>query len=232
MTELQHFDRRFVAERLPRDIRNLLKIYAGQLYVGGGFIRAVIGREEVNDIDLFGADPEAVANIAGALQALRPGSKQHISQNAITLLTPDRLPVQFITRWTFRDADALIKSFDFTVCQAVLWRRSNGTWVTRIGDRFYIDLAGKRLFYTSPVRAEDVGGSLLRVLKYVRRGYSIQVDSLGRVIARLASQVRGEPDEAKAGLVFSGLLREVDPLLVIDGLEVVDDHMSEEAQNA
>lgn len=229
MHQLENFDRRFVAERLPRDIRDLLKTYPGQLYLGGGFIREVVGNGTVNDIDLFGRDPKQLGLIAGALQALRPGSKMHTSDNAMTLLTPDRLPVQFITRWTFQRPEDLVKSFDFTVCQAALWRDFRGDWHTCVGSRFYIDLAAKRLHYTSPVRDEEAGGSMLRVIKFVRRGYTIQVDSLGRVIARLATKVRGEPIEYDAGVILAGLLREVDPLYVIDGLEVIDDHGSAEA---
>lgn len=224
MNELQHFDKRFVAERLPRDVRELLKTHGGRLFLGGGFIRAVIGQEEVGDIDLFGPDKETMRNIAAGLCAQRPGSRLHETDNAITLLTPERMPVQFITRWTFNDPRALIDSFDFTVCQAAVWRRPNGDWRTAIGERFYIDLAGKRLFYTSPKREEEPGGSMLRVIKYVRRGYTIQVDSLGRVIARLAAKVKGDQGEEYNGMVLAGLLRDVDPRLVVDGLEVVNDH--------
>lgn len=226
MLNLTHFDRRHVAERLPRDIRDLLKTYAGALCVGGGFLRAVIGRETVNDIDLFGRDAAQMEQIAGALAALRSGSRIHKSKNAITLLAPDRTPVQFITRWTFDSVADLVNSFDFTVCQAVLWRSRNGEWNSRCGDRFYIDLAGRRLHYTSPVRDEEAGGSLLRVIKYAKRGYSIQVGSLGAVVARLAchKSVSAATNEADAALQLRELLREVDPLFVIDGMEVVDEH--------
>lgn len=233
MQGLQPFDRRFVAERLPRDIRNLLKTYAGHLFVGGGFIRAVVGNEQVNDIDLFGTDAAMLENIARGFQAQRPGSKMHVSKNAITLLTENRMPVQFITRWTFKNPADLVASFDFTVCQAAIWRNSLGEWQSAIGDRFYTDLAGRRLHYTSPKREEEAGGSMLRVLKYVRRGYSIQVGSLGAVIARIAAHpsVAGA-SESDAAADIALLLREVDPLRVIDGLEVIDEHVSAEAEQA
>lgn len=141
--------------------------------------------------------------------------------------------MRFITRWTFDTADALVASFDFTVCQAAIWRtgpQSNAAWASATGKGFYVDLAGRRLVYTSPKREEEAGGSLLRVLKYAKRGYSIQVSSLGAVVARLACAVRHSSlasDEAGAAQVLTGLLREVDPLLVIDGFEVVDDHSPE-----
>ena len=229
-------DLRYVVQRLPKDIRQLLTEHPGKLFVGGGFIRATIAGETPSDIDLFGADKEVLASIADILASRRGNAKQHKTGNAITLLTPDRLPVQFITRWTFDSGLALTQSFDFTVCQAAIWRdgpNANSPWASCIGEQFYVDLAGRRLVYTSPVRDEEAGGSLLRVIKYVKRGYSIQVSSLGKVVSRLAWKVRDSNlarTEEGMGVVLGGLLREVDPLLVIDGFDVVDDHEPAEGE--
>lgn len=225
MTTLADCDLRHVVERLPRDIRDLLTRWALKLFVGGGFVRATVAGEEPSDIDLFGVDKETLKAIAQSLQESRDGSKLHESENAITLLTPNRLPVQFITRWTFATANDLVKSFDFSVCQAAIFRAanmSNAAWVSVCGDRFYIDLAARRLWYTDPVRDEEAGGSMLRVLKYTKRGYSIQVESLGRVIARMTMKKKPEPLPWSAH--FTELLREVDPLRVVDGLELSQEH--------
>lgn len=230
MQALTDNDLRFVLQRLPKDIRQLLTEHAGQLYLGGGFVRATIAGEVPSDIDLFGANKALVDSIATILSSRRPGSRLHRTDNAITLLTPERMPVQFITRWTFESAQALVDSFDFTVCQTAIWRsgnQPNSRWESARGDQFYTDLAGRRLVYTSPVREEEAGGSLLRVIKYVKRGYTIQVSSLGNVVARLAWKVRESKlaqTEEGFGTVLGGLLREVDPLLVIDGFDVVEDH--------
>lgn len=224
-------DLRYVVQRLPRDIRDLLTENHGKLFIGGGFIRATIAGEEPSDIDLFGDDPAFLKTVADLLKTRRAvGTKLHSTKNAITLLTPDRLPVQFITRWTFQNAYDLVRSFDFTVCQAAIWRsgnKVNSEWMSSKGDNFYIDLAGRRLVYTNPVREEEAGGSMLRVLKYVKRGYSIQVSSLGEVIARLADKVdsaRVDGERLTTGKIIGEMLREVDPLLVVDGFDIVDDH--------
>ena len=233
MTKLTDNDLGFVVRRLPRDIRHLLSEHSNKLFVGGGFIRATIAGETPSDIDIFGPDAAFLDSVATILASRREGTKIHKTKNAITLLTPDRLPIQFITRWTFDAADALVASFDFTVCQAAVWRTGNqpyDAWASSIGDGFYVDLAGRRLVYTRPLREEEAGGSMLRVIKYVKRGYSIQVSSLGDVIARLAFKVHDSllaSDEEGFGKVIGGLLREVDPLLVVDGLDVVDDHEPE-----
>lgn len=238
--ELTDTDKHYVAQRIPRDIRELLATHGGRLFVGGGFIRATIAGETPSDIDLFGNDKDWLLSVAHSLVAVRPDARLHKTDNAITVITPNRLPIQFITRWTFGDAAALIASFDFTVCQAAIWRAkgARGRWSSAVGERFYTDLAARRLFYASPVRDEDAGGSMLRVIKYVKRGYSIQVKSLGAVIARLVGSVNeerlspalGDTREKRVAGVLTGLLREVDPLTVIDGFEVVDEHAPAEGE--
>jgi hypothetical protein len=236
-TELTDNDLRYVVTRLPRDVRDLLTQNPNKLFLGGGFIRATIAGETPSDIDLFGPDRDFLDAVASLLASRREGSKVHKSKNAITLLTHDRLPVQFITRWTFNDAASLVASFDFTVCQAAIYRggkgQSNDPWRSATGAGFYVDLAGRHLVYTNPVREEEAGGSMLRVIKYVKRGYTIQVSSLGQVIARLADKVDYSKDlgRVNTGQVIAGMLREVDPLLVVDGLDVVDDHEPEDGND-
>lgn len=230
MNELTNNDLHYVVSRLPSDVRQILTEHAGTLFMGGGFVRATIAGETPSDIDLFGTSPELLNSIATILQSRREGSKLHRTKNAITLLTRDRMPVQFITRWTFDAAEPLVASFDFTVCQAAVWRagnKSSSPWRSCTGDAFYMDLAARRLVYTAPVRDEEAGGSMLRAIKYIKRGYTIQVSSLGGVIARLAAKLRDshmtETEEGTAR-VLSGLLREVDPSLVVDGFDVIDEH--------
>jgi hypothetical protein len=229
-SQLTPNDLRFVMQRTPKDVRELMMLHSGKLFMGGGFIRAIVAGETPNDIDLFGGDAKWLDAVATGLMAQRPGSRLHKTKYAITLITPDRMPIQFITRWTFDDPMQLVASFDFTVCQAAIAAKNGNAWQSVIAANFYIDLAGRRLVYTKPIRNEDAGGSMLRVIKYVKRGYSIQVSSLGAVAARLARGVRGCDgglEESDHGRMIAGLLREVDPLLVVDGLDVVDDHEDE-----
>src|SRR3546814_11338911 len=94
--------------------RELLQKLAGRLFRGGGFSRSVIAGEAVNDVDLFGYDAEWLRKVAEGLSARRTGSRIHKTGNAITLLTPERMTIQFITRWTFPRAADLVASFDFT----------------------------------------------------------------------------------------------------------------------
>lgn len=253
MQALTSSDLNFVLSRCPRDILKLLRINAGKLFLAGGFIRATISGEKLSDIDLFGTTHDDLLRIAKDLTLERKG-RYFETNNAITVLSPPRFPVQFITRWLFAEAEKLVNSFDFTVCQAVIWavkdadatRMVDGKPTTekryrfhsRIADAFYPDLAARRLVYTHPVRDEEAGGSLMRVIKFVKKGYNVQAPSLAGVIARIAMGVDmgavskrrhqgGEhnPDDEKwVTTVVTGLLREVDPLVVVDGVEFLDEH--------
>jgi hypothetical protein len=238
MRALTDSDLKFVVRRIPADVRDLLTDNGGSLFLGGGFIRDTIAGLPVKDVDLLGGDKSSLGPLAHGLAQKREG-RAHKTDNAVTVLAPPRTPVQFITRWTFDDPEACVASFDFTVCQAVIWRNKGiaphlpGEWFSMCADTFYEDLAARRLVYTYPMREEEAGGSLMRVRKFLARDWNIQADSLGGVIARVAQKIewakinredRLPADRERAvAQVVTGLLREVDPLLVVDGLDPIED---------
>ena len=142
-----------------------------------------------------------------------------------------------------------MQSFDFTIARAAIWWASTGTlvdnvaktetpqgvWRSTCDERFYPDLAARRLVYCSPVRIEEAGGSLLRVLKFYQRGYNIPMDSLGAVLARITDSIDFRKIEAGGDLepareeerlakVITGLLREVDPLIDPDHISHLASH--------
>lgn len=253
MTELAWHDLQYALLRAPKNLLAVLKEpeWAGHVFVAGGFIRATVAGEFINDIDLFTRDKEMAQKLARDLVRRQECSKFetltdegadkkiHETDNAFTLRCY-KPAIQIIHRWTFPPhagsafagtsedgATAVAASFDFTVCCAVIWWGVDETegghplddktiwkWRSYCDPRFYSDLAAKRLIYRRPVRVEDAGGSMLRVLKYYQREYRIPIDSLGAIIARVACAVekgaydRGEEQVAK---VITGLLREVDP---------------------
>lgn len=227
MIPLEHEDVLWIARRLPKYVLNAMKRNPGKVFLAGGFIRACIAREEVNDIDLFVGSAQEAKELACGL-ALETQQKVIETDNAFTVTTP--LSVQVIHRWTFNTPDQCIESFDFTIACAAIWfdpqpEKEAAPILRGLCDiRFYIDLAAKRIVYRSPVRNEEAGGSMLRVLKFYQRGYRIPLSSLGAVIARLMSGVRAEgvdmtervrgmtPEQANA-FVITGMLREVDPAI-------------------
>lgn len=234
MRELTRTDLAFVVSRIPKDIRELVQKYPS-LRVAGGFIRATIAREKVSDIDLFGAD-KATLEMAAKDLALDRKGRTHETKNAITVLAYPRKPVQFITRWCFDSTERLLESFDYTIAQAAIGAEINPDngkpfWFGLCSDEFYPDLAARRLVYTAPQRNEDAGGSMMRLKKFLQRGYTIQAPSMAAVMARLVSGISlerlhniADGDEKEVGRMICNLLREVDPLAIIDGLDVIDEH--------
>lgn len=234
MNKLIQEDLRRVMLRLPKDVTEMMK--AHDLMLGGGFIREVVAGMPPNDIDLLGPSEDRLKLAATEFFHKRKKEARVLeTKNAITHVAPPRTTVQFITRWTFSEPIPLMKSFDFTVCQAVVYwvpceeSEAGGYWDSVISDRFYADLASRRLTYTQPERNEDAGGSMLRMRKFLGRGYHIDADSLAKIMARMTVQMTDHENfdgirssEDGQALILRGLLREVDPLLVIDGVEPVD----------
>lgn len=223
-TTLARRDLQNIIPRIPRDIRALMK--ENVLFLGGGFLRSTIQSEPPSDIDLFGPDTARLREQAKKLADDR-GGKMHETDNAFTVLATGRTPVQFIHRWLYKTPDRLIQEFDFTIARAVIWWK-NGTWSSLCDNDYYADVAARRLVYCKPEREEDVGGSLMRVRKFLRNGYFIKAEDLGLVVARLCSTIDFTKIENADHLekAVIGKLREVDPLIVVDGVELEDEHAS------
>jgi len=221
--KLRDRDVEYIARRLPKPVRELLKDRP-DVFIAGGFIRACIASEDVNDIDLF-APSKDVANLVA--MKLANGGPLIATENAYTTEI-DGVSVQVIHRWTFANPAECMASFDFSIACAAVWFSDvtndwNGKrfWCSLAHDDYYADLAGKRLVYLSPQRNEDAGGSILRVLKFYQRGYRIPLDSLGAVIARLVKGIDfarlkdfGD-NESWIANVVTGLLVEVDPNITV-----------------
>ena len=226
--ELNKHDLSWCVRRLPKVLRNHIK--KGSIAVAGGYIRACVTGEQVNDIDLFCSTKEFAKK--SAIELVDGDEKRlHTTENAITIMGI-RPTAQFITRWVYDNPEDIIKSFDWTICQAAFWwakesedeENDNGRWESSCSESFYHDLASKRLIYTFPNRLEAPGGSILRVLKYYQRGYRITLDSFAGVISRVVAGVdftrsgsscivdeSGNLDAAQFHKVIKGLLEEVDP---------------------
>jgi hypothetical protein len=233
-TELNKHDLNFALRRMPGALRRLMlsEFWRGKVFVGGGFLRSVVSNEPVNDVDVFVTSKDDAMLVAKLLvfdqfkrtvplvadtEARERFLKAHIyeTDNALTLrhFSPT---VQIIHRWTFSRIEDIIKSFDFTVCCAAIRVKSDGEWEGRAHERFYPDLAAKRLVYLSPIREEEPGGSMLRVLKYYQKGYRMPLDSLAAVMARMFlavdwNKALHHPDEVPQ--LLTSMLRAVDPLV-------------------
>lgn len=182
-------------KKIPSKLKDIVKAkYPGSVFIAGGFIRSVIMHEEIRDIDVFARDSELAKEVAnGYSNSFTPPARLMETKNAITL--PTKKPVvQVISRWHFSEPKGVIGSFDFVHCCAVIWWDGEN-WDSACHDQYYRDLAGKHLTYTAPTRMEDPGGSMVRVLKFMRRGFRIDAENLGRVMARVSDASEKVLDE-------------------------------------
>ena len=220
MNTLDRHDLVWAVRRLPNNLKTIMQKsqWLNKIYVGGGYLRALVSGEDVNDVDVFVQDKTSAENLLRDLLRSNPDLYHVETPNAYTVVNKLNrgIPIQIIFRWVFQKPEEVANSFDFTICCAVI--SYDGAWQSYVDSRFYIDLAGKRLIYRNPVRNEDAGGSMLRVLKYYNKGYRIPLDSLGAVIARLnegvdKERLKDENKNVSEAQVITGLLRVVDPQL-------------------
>lgn len=219
-SRLKQDDVHWIAQKLPSAvIRQIWNESLPNFVIAGGFVRDGICGEKPSDIDLFSPSKADAESSAAALSASIE-TKIHRTDNALTLTGKPR--IQFITRWTFETIGDLIASFDYTIAMCCVWfSREENAWHGACHRDFYADLAAKRLVYTSPIRDEEAGGSMLRACKFLRRGYSISPEDMAAVMARVFMKVKtdkfgdtSESAEAFYARVIAGELREVDPNIV------------------
>lgn len=200
--ELAPMDVSWFVRRAPQFVLDAVR--GGDLFIAGGCLRASIAREPLSDFDIFAANLDLAMRSANAMseklggESLAPIAS---TQFAHTIKARGSV-VQFIHRWAYDSAEQLIGSFDFTVACAALWWEDD-KWRSACADDFYPDLAAKRLRYTG---AGDPGGSVLRLLKFTKRGYGIAPEDVGTLLSRLYSTTGGTSE----AIVRS--LREVDPM--------------------
>lgn len=203
MIALDDQDVRRISARLPAPLRELLE-ERYDLAVAGGFIRTIITNERVSDIDVFGSDALMLKNTADGYAETVIDKHPVETDNAITVR--GRPPVQFIHKWTFDSKTKLVESFDFTIARVAVWYEG-GAWRSVADDRFYVDLAARRLVYMSP-EGNTAGGTLLRLQKFVARGYRASAFNIAAIAQDLAAAAGAAPDTVKG---IARLVREVDP---------------------
>src|ERR1035437_9720067 len=142
MQELLKEDLQWCLRVLPLPVKNLMKERPNQLVIAGGYIRSCVSREKVNDIDLFSQSVDAAKACAFSIAW---GKRTIETDNAITVLTRP-FTTQFIHKWVYSTPQEIVPSFDFTIARAAIWFDGVG-WQSLIDDRFYPDLAAKRLVY-------------------------------------------------------------------------------------
>jgi len=219
--KLNKYDLHRALRGIPKELKQHMR--GGTVFVGGGYLTSVVRGDKVNDIDVFVGSKAEAEELSRSLKAKLDITNEWKSDNAITLRRPGRPPIQIIHRWTFKKIKDVADSFDFTICCAAIGYEFGPSGVLEVRSycdpAFYQDVAANRLVYRHPIRNEDAGGSMLRLLKYYRKGYSAPLTTTGGVIARMLAKVdwqhvnthHGAEREEFLTRVLTGLLVEVDP---------------------
>lgn len=177
--------------------------------LAGGFLTSIFGNnDDFNDVDLFfKTEKDANAFFSKTLFKKNPVIK---TQNAETFQYHDKV-VQVIKRPDLNgSAKEILSRFDFTINQVAY------DFATRkfyMGKEFFIDLAAKRLTYN--VHAKNPISSLKRIVKYVKRGYSIDTQE----ILKLAIAVKNCKFETAKDIAYQ--------LSAVSSALVLDDDMAE-----
>lgn len=211
-TELLHLP--LIEEDLGRVIGRLPKAYATQLKLGrgilaGGFIRSVLAGEEVKDIDIY-CSPAMKVNwgmCKKVISATPFPFGQTIRHEGVSV------PLQVITGIDHSTPADLLATFDFTICKAVVWYDVAGkSWRSLCDVKFYLDLATKRLRYEAPKEHKYAGASLLRMRKFIKRGYHIPASSLAQMVVDLLGvDILEEKEYDKRLTLLCTKLVELDP---------------------
>lgn len=176
---------------LPTRLVDLMVREGKKVVVAGGYLRSILLRERIKDIDVFSPSAEIAEKNFRVLSTESSVTQNTIldviiTGNAYTIKKLEGKDVQFIHKWCYPTPEALIKSFDFTIsCAAFWWDEDKNDWDSVVDEKFYHDCAAKRLTFRFPNRKEEPAGSILRVLKFAQRGYTIDNKSLAGVAVKL-----------------------------------------------
>lgn len=209
--ELDRLNVDFAVSGLPKKLKDVMQIdyWKNKIFVAGGYIRSIITNTDISDIDIFVPDFEHAKTL---LSILSTNNGIIETENAYTIKS--KPVMQIIHRWAFNNIHDIINSFDFTICCAGIYYDGK-KWCSECNDRYYIDLASKRLIYMQPSINEDAGGSLLRVLKYYNKGFRITLASYGAIIARAIVNnpkiINDLNNETKLATTITDILKEVYP---------------------
>ena len=159
-----------ISRSVHSSVLQALKYYSEDIALGGECIRKIITGESVDTYDIYISDsadimPSDIIDYLEEYEQFLPYKVKFIMR-------------EFKTPWE------LMEQMDFTVESAAM-TYENGTWNPHCHERFYIDNTSKRLRCLN-----DVGGvsSLLKVMEYKNKGYSINNAELAKILAEIVAE--------------------------------------------
>jgi len=194
---------------VPETILLLLQAFPETLVLAGGSLGDRLADRLPRDYDFFISENSPLrAEVEKFFSEQLQTSKVTYSQRATTFAgIRGGLPIQLVHLMTFASPEDLLPHFDFTVSMAALWWPKTGNaWKLLVHQTWERDVLTKALTYTpfswpAPPSPDEIksglllggnldpaytrnrlAGSLLRVLRFTARGYTITPLEYGKVV--------------------------------------------------
>jgi hypothetical protein len=186
-TELDPEDIKRVVSSLPAQISKGLRAYKDSVCIAGGYIRSIISNEPVNDIDVFITEKGLTTK-----KFVEYGPEYSYSQNTTRnsgdrediIAVEEGQTIEIMNHYAGSGVNGILENFDYTVAMAAIWWDGK-MWQSSCHYMFYQDLASKRIRFLRPESERQGAREILRLLKYIQRGYTIDRPSLAQVISEL-----------------------------------------------
>jgi len=136
-------------------------------WIAGGSLRALFAKEPIADVDIYGYNLEE----KNGLVMISKVGKYYNAENKIHIIY-NGTRFDFI-KIPFKNMEDCIEQFDFTVCCCAV----NQDYIV-YHENFFVDLVGKNLVIN---QLPDAFGTLKRLRKYIKRGYSIDNQNMFRL---------------------------------------------------
>lgn len=181
-----------LSRELPSSMMSALRYYGEKIALGGDCIRKIIMGEPVDTYDIYVSDTADVTptDIVDYLEEY----EQFLPYKLLFIMK------KFKTPWE------LLKSMDFTVESAAM--SFDGTWNPHCHERFYIDNTSKRIICLGEVAGIS---SLLKVMEYQKKGYSINNAELAKILAEIVAQSGIDYKDSQTSLVL-GYIKMLDTI--------------------
>lgn len=166
-----------VMHRIPSFVRDILDVAPQVVVLAGGFVRDAVADDAYKDIDLFfwNGDGRALERAQVAVDKLMAPTGPYANfsssgtERSITISGDQSqgLPsLQFVYANSFAGPMELIRGFDFTICQAAVWRWQ-GAWESACTKEFHPDVKARQLRLVEGIERT----TLRRVVRMYVKGY-------------------------------------------------------------
>ncbi|MFW9899666.1 MAG: hypothetical protein ACFFDY_00080 [Candidatus Thorarchaeota archaeon] len=178
-------ERYLLLKGLPKELKE--ELYKNKAMIIGGAIRSIFTKEKINDYDIYFKEIKGLNTMYSYISGASGASSQEVlnkdkkpkplfglkkftkTSNAYSFYNKKTgLKIQLIRTFSGNDVNYIFGKFDFTVCMGAYDFEKN---IFIFGDRFFKDNTSKTLIIN--LGTEYPINTMLRVKKYLRKGYSI-----------------------------------------------------------